>query len=378
MHQCGLENVVANSGTALSTYQIRLLHRFTQNITLLYDGDEAGIHAAMRGTDMLLQEGMNIRILLLPDGDDPDSFSRKHSAEEFKAYIEAHQTDFIQFKTDVMLRGVTDPVKRSEAISSIIKSISVIPDPIKRDTYLHDCATRLGLNEQTLINTMNRDIRANREEKRKEGASAALPPLGEASRTSDVSDVIVSPNGGRLEGASSPVETLLIRMVVRHGDEVVLDNLETEDGDHVSLTVAQYIDYDLSQDGLQLSDERYRRILDEAVEHSGEEGFKAETYFVRHPDPQISQLAADLAMSRYQLSASMDVPQREGNLERQVTHLILDFRMDIVEQQMKHLQLQLREAGTDMTRVKDVLEQIKQTQELRNALARQLGNDVIG
>jgi DNA primase len=167
-------------------------------------------------------------------------------------------------------------------------------------------------------------------------------------------------------------------MVVRHGDEVVLDNLETEDGDHVSLTVAQYIDYDLSQDGLQLSDERYRRILDEAVEHSGEEGFKAETYFVRHPDPQISQLAADLAMSRYQLSASMDVPQREGNLERQVTHLILDFRMDIVEQQMKHLQLQLREAGTDMTRVKDVLEQIKQTQELRNALARQLGNDVIG
>ena len=378
MHQCGLENVVANSGTALSTYQIRLLHRFTQNITLLYDGDEAGIHAAMRGTDMLLQEGMNIRILLLPDGDDPDSFSRKHSAEEFKAYIEAHQTDFIQFKTDVMLRGVTDPVKRSEAISSIIKSISVIPDPIKRDTYLHDCATRLGLNEQTLINTMNRDIRANREEKRKEGASAALPPLGEASSAPDVSDVIVSPNGGRLEGASSPVETLLIRMVVRHGDEVVLDNLETEDGDHVSLTVAQYIDYDLSQDGLQLSDERYRRILDEAVEHSGEEGFKAETYFVRHPDPQISQLAADLAMSRYQLSASMDVPQREGNLERQVTHLILDFRMDIVEQQMKHLQLQLREAGTDMTRVKEVLEQIKQTQELRNALARQLGNDVIG
>ena len=378
MHQCGLENVVANSGTALSTYQIRLLHRFTQNITLLYDGDEAGIHAAMRGTDMLLQEGMNIRILLLPDGDDPDSFSRKHSAEEFKAYIEAHQTDFIQFKTDVMLRGVTDPVKRSEAISSIIKSISVIPDPIKRDTYLHDCATRLGLNEQTLINTMNRDIRANREEKRKKGVSAALPPLGEASSAPDVSDLIVSPNGGRLEGASSPVETLLIRMVVRHGDEVVLDNLETEDGDHVSLTVAQYIDYDLSQDGLQLSDERYRRILDEAVEHSGEEGFKAETYFVRHPDPQISQLAADLAMSRYQLSASMDVPQREGNLERQVTHLILDFRMDIVEQQMKHLQLQLREAGTDMTRVKDVLEQIKQTQELRNALARQLGNDVIG
>jgi DNA primase len=126
--------VVANSGTALSPHQIRLLHRFTNNIVLLYDGDEAGIHAAMRGTDMLLSNGMNLKVLLLPDGDDPDSFSRKHSSEELVNYIKEHQTDFIQFKTDVMLRGVTDPIKRSEAISSIVKSISVIPDPIKRDT----------------------------------------------------------------------------------------------------------------------------------------------------------------------------------------------------------------------------------------------------
>ena len=130
MHQCGLENVVANSGTALSNHQIRLLHRFTQNIVLLYDGDEAGIHAAMRGTDMLLAEGMNIKVLLLPDGDDPDSFSRKHTAEEFKTYIEQHQTDFIQFKTDLLLKGVTDPQKRSEAVSSILKSVSVIPDKL--------------------------------------------------------------------------------------------------------------------------------------------------------------------------------------------------------------------------------------------------------
>ena len=128
MHQCGLENVVANSGTALSNYQIRLLHRFTQNIVLLYDGDEAGIHAAMRGTDMLLQEGMYIKVLLLPDGDDPDSFARKHTAAQFKEYIEQHQADFIQFKTDLLLKNVSDPLKRSEAVSSILKSVSVIPD----------------------------------------------------------------------------------------------------------------------------------------------------------------------------------------------------------------------------------------------------------
>ena len=349
MHQCGLENVVANSGTALSVYQIRLLHRFTSNIVLLYDGDEAGIHAALRGTDMLLQEGMNIKVLVLPDGDDPDSFSRKHNAEEFRNYIQEHQTDFIQFKTDLMLRGVTDPIKRSEAIGSIVKSISVIPDPIKRDTYLHDCASRLGVKEQTLINSMNQNIREYREEK---------PPSSFHSPLS----TLHSP----LSSVASSVERLIAQVIIRHGDEVLFDNLETEDGGTVSLTVAQYIDYDLSQDGLQLSDERYRRILAEAVEHSGEQGFKAETYFVRHPDPQISQLAADLAISRYQLSPSMKVPQREGDLARRVTHLVLDFRMDIVEHQLKELD-----------RLMQIMQQIKQTQELRNALARQLGNDVM-
>ncbi|MBR2101498.1 MAG: DNA primase, partial [Prevotella sp.] len=136
MHQCGIENVVANSGTALSFHQIRMLRRFTPNIVLLYDGDAAGIHAAMRGTDMLLQEGMNIKVLVLPDGDDPDSFSRKLSAEDFRRYIDEHQTDFIQFKADLMLRGVTDPIKRAEAVNSIVRSISVIPDQIVRATYL--------------------------------------------------------------------------------------------------------------------------------------------------------------------------------------------------------------------------------------------------
>ena len=320
---------------------------------------------------MLLAEGMNIKVLPLPDGDDPASFSRKHTAEDFRDYIKEHQTDFIQFKTDLTLKGVTDPIKRSEAIADIVKTISVIPDPIKRDTYLHDCATRLGVNEQTLLNSMNKDIRANREEKRKE---REREERGEASLPNRT---IVSPSGDE-KGAATSIEALLIREVIRHGEEIIFDNVETEDGQTVSLTVAQYIDYDLGQDGLQLSDERYRQILQEAVEHSGEKGFKAETYFVRHPDPAISQLAANLAMNRYQLSASMDVPQREGNLSRQVIHLVLDFRMDIVTRQLKYLQQQLREAGNDMDRIKEVLNEQKRMQELRNALARQLGNDIIG
>ena len=168
MHQCGLENVVANSGTALSVHQIKLLRRFTQNITLLYDGDEAGIHAAMRGTDMLLAEGMNIQVLLLPDGDDPDSFARKHTATEFKEYIEQNATDFISFKTRLTVENVTDPVKRSEAIGGIVKSISVIPEQILRSTYLSTLAQRLGIKEQTLLNTMNGMIRKDIEDKEKE------------------------------------------------------------------------------------------------------------------------------------------------------------------------------------------------------------------
>ena len=174
MHQCGLENVVANSGTALSNYQIRLLRRFTQNITLLYDGDEAGIHAAMRGTDMLLAEGMNIKVLLLPDGDDPDSFSRKHTAQEFKDYIEQNQTDFITFKTRLTVENVTDPVKRSEAIGGIVKSISVVPDLILRSTYLSELSQRLGIKEQTLLDSMNGMIQKDVEEKKKNSSGTVL------------------------------------------------------------------------------------------------------------------------------------------------------------------------------------------------------------
>lgn len=160
MHQCGIENVVANSGTALSIHQIHMLHRFTSNITLIYDGDAAGIHAALRGTDMLLSEGMSLRVLLLPGGQDPDEFARTHTADDFKKYIEEHQEDFIQFKTDLLLKGETDPKKRADGISSIVESISVIQDPILRDTYIHDCSQRIGISEATLINRMNGFIRS--------------------------------------------------------------------------------------------------------------------------------------------------------------------------------------------------------------------------
>ena len=356
MHQCGIENVVANSGTALSTHQIRLLRRFTQNITLLYDGDEAGIHAAMRGTDMLLAEGMNIKVLLLPDGDDPDSFSRKHSAQELREYIEKNQTDFISFKTRLTVENVTDPVKRSEAIGGIVKSISMIPDQILRSTYLSELSQRMGIKEQTLLNSMNGMIEKELEEKERSVESE------ERKVERDMSE---------------EVERLLIQSVVRDGEKVIYENVETNDGKFINLTVAQYISYDLGQDNLTFHDARYNQILEEAVAHSGEPGFKAETYFMQHHDVNISSLAVELAIDRHQLGKGFQLKEREGGLKQHVLHLVLDLRLDIIEQRMKEVQQQFRLVGNDMERAKALLEEYKKTQQIRDALARQLGKGVV-
>ena len=386
MHQCGIENVVANSGTALSNYQIRLLRRFTQNITLLYDGDEAGIHAAMRGTDMLLAEGMNIKVLLLPDGDDPDSFARKHTAQEFKDYIEAHQTDFITFKTQLTVENVSDPVKRSEAIGGIVKSISVIPDQILRSTYLSELSQRMGIKEQTLLNSMNGYIRKDIEEKEKErergravdGVSQSLSQEQgnvDSLQTNSTSQEFIGLHS--VDEQTHEVERLLVRSIIRDGEKVIFENVETEDGGTTSLTVAQYIGYDLGQDGLRFHDERYNRILDEAMAHSGDPDFKAETYFMQHPDVELSSLAARLAIDRHQLGKGFQPKEQKGTLRQHVLHLVLDLRLDIIEKRLKDIQLQLRNVGSDMERAKSLLEEYRDTQQLRDALAKQLGNDLV-
>ena len=386
MHQCGIENVVANSGTALSNFQIRLLRRFTQNITLLYDGDEAGIHAAMRGTDMLLAEGMNIKVLLLPDGDDPDSFARKHTTQEFKDYIEAHQTDFITFKTQLTVENVSDPVKRSEAIGGIVKSISVIPDQILRSTYLSELSQRMGIKEQTLLNSMNGYIRKDIEEKEKErergrtvdGVSQSLSQEQgnlNSLQTNSASQEFIGLHS--VDEQTHEVERLLVRSIIRDGEKVIFEDVETEDGGTTSLTVAQYIGYDLGQDGLRFHDERYNRILDEAMAHSGDSDFKAEAYFMQHSDVELSSLAARLAIDRHQLGKGFQPKEQKGTLRQHVLHLVLDLRLDIIEKRLKDIQLQLKNVGSDMERAKSLLEEYRDTQQLRDALAKQLGNDLV-
>lgn len=367
MHQCGIENVVANSGTALSVYQIKLLRRFTSNIVLLYDGDEAGQHAALRGTDMLLSEGMNVKVLLLPDGKDPDELARNLTAEAFRKYIEENQTDFIVFKINVLLRGITDPVKRSEAINSIVQSIAVIKDPILRDTYLRECAHRTGMKENTLIAQMNRFIYNDREQQRKE-------QVREAEQT--VSEEQVLRPATPMQQASK-VETMLVQAIVQDGEKIIIRNvLNDETGEKINLNVAQYIAYDLGLDNLSFKNPLSVQILTEAIEHSGDENFKAEEYFTHHPDILISTLAVKLSVDRFQLSESMQMKEREIDLRDRIMHLILDYRMDYVEQHLKELQASLS-AESDLNKVMEIMGEIKKMQDMRNVLARKLGNDIV-
>ena len=381
MHQCGIENVVANSGTALSVHQIRMLHRFTSNITLLYDGDAAGIHAALRGTDMILAEGMNIKVLVLPDGDDPDSFARKHSSADFKQYIEDHQVDFIQFKTNLMLNGVTDPAKRSESINSIVQSIAVVPNQILRDTYIHDCAQRLNIAESTLINTMNKFIREAQDRMNK-------APNAEAQQANSISATTQK----YINNPSIPkVETMLMQVIIRHGDFIIYRDIEDEEGNLINLTVAEWINYSLSAENLRFSVEIYNRVLNETLEHLRDNNFSAEQYFIHHNDIEISQLATELILDKYQyireqkeestgkqnVSDEARMEKETEKLRNEVLHLLLDFHFDLLERRLQQIKMEITQPNNTPERMASLMKDFRDTQQKRNELAQQRGNNII-
>ena len=369
MHQCGIENVVAGSGTAFSVHQTRTLRRFTNNITLIYDNDQAGKHAAMERIDMMLAEGINLKVLFLPEGEDPDSFSRKNTASDFRQYIETHQTDCIMFKMDYLLNGVTDPVKRSEGINSVIETLSVIPDQIVRATYITDCAFHLGLSEHVIIRQMNKLIR----ERQPQGTNGGQPLL--PGRRPPANPVTPDAPSATSAGNASTLETLLVQAIVRFGDVVICRDLESEDGNTVDLNVAQYIAYDLGQDELALSNPLYNRILEEAVAHSSDEGFKSESYFLNHPDVEISKIAGELSSDSVQLSKSLQKQPSEESLREQVFHLVLDFRMNYVEKQLKTLETEMKNSSPE-EQVR-LMPQLMNLREIRNILAKRLGKNLV-
>ena len=343
MHQCGIENVVANSGTALSIHQIRLLHRFTSNIVLLYDGDAAGVHAALRGTDMLLEEEMNVKVLLLPDGNDPDSFARNHTAEDFRKYIEDHQKDFIQFKTDISLNGVTDPVKRSQAINSIVESISKIKNQITRASYITDCAHRLGVNEAIIVNALNNFVRNGMSEQVKAERRAA--GLREP--------VAGTPQPGLQQGmrGTSPldklleVEDLLVKLIIHYGDKII--TVKDVDENEVQLPVAQYISLDMGGDGFKFHKDLYNQILQEALEHLDDEGFVAETYFSTHSNPEISRIAGMPLGEQEIATASLQLKLSPEKLRQYVFKDLLSFRTHYIAQRIIEVQQEFAKNPTN-------------------------------
>lgn len=428
MHQSGVENVVASSGTALTHGQIRLIHRFTNNITVLYDGDAAGIKAAIRGIDLLLDEGMNVKVVLLPDGEDPDSFARSHSATEFTEFIRQHETDFIRFKTKLLLADAgNDPVKRAALIGDIIRTIAIVPDDITRTIYIRECSAMMEIDEQVVLNQVNKQRLSKNEQKpsvpvTNRSTTEILPPdysIAEPSgqmqevpvaTAEPVSDQLPPdfppPPEEEFSGSNempeippsvpveetqvmtrqrSPYEAFeiaLLRYVVRYGERVLYDYVDEETKERIVMRVAEFIRDDLERDVLSFYTPIFKQMLDEAANRCGEETFIAHRYFLSHPDPLVSRVAANLMSEKYQLSKYhfkfREVEQEEDKLDQLVVRDLFAFKEAYIMRQLKEKQEQLKQlSSADPEQIMTVMKEIAQLNEIKKVLSKELGERII-
>ena len=397
MHQSGVENVVASSGTSLTPGQIRLIHRFTNNITVLYDGDMAGIKASIRGIDMLLEEGMNIKVCLLPDGDDPDSFARKHNATEFQQFIKEHETDFIRFKTNLLLEDAgKDPIKRAELINNIVQSISVIPEAIVRDVYIKECGQLLRVEDKLLVSEVakRREIQAEKENKpilnNPNNAPSGMPAdvsggdFPPPFLPDDVEDPYRSyiPQEGKEGQEFYRYERLVIQAIIRYGEKIMC-NMEDEEGKEIPVSVIEYVVNDLKEDDLAFHNPMHRRILTEAMTHVHDSGFIAERYFIAHSDPELSSIATELASDRYQLSKFHSKTQKittdEERLFELVPLLMINFKNAIVAAELKHIMYALQDPvnEADDEKCAALMQRYKEMKQIESLMAKRLGDRVV-
>ena len=417
MHQSGVENVVASSGTALTTQQIKLIHRFTNNLTVLYDGDAAGIKASLRGIDMLLEAGMNIKVCLLPDGDDPDSFARKHNSTEFQAFIKEHETDFIRFKTHLLMEDAgQDPIRRAELISNIVQSISVIPEAIVRDVYIKECAQLLHVEDRLLVSEVakRREKEAERKAEQRERErlrhTSTTQPTGGTQISTDNSPVSVTDNttsypdepstptpplSEAADGYTSFIpqegkegqefyryERLILQMVVRYGERVMC-HVSDDEGKETPVTVIEFVQSDLQQDDLAFHNPLHRQMMAEAAAHLHDEGFQAEHYFLTHPDPVISRLSTELISDRYQLSKyhykNQKIVTDEERLYELVPLLTTNFKYAIVSEELKHMMRALQDPAVahDETQCNAIMQRYSELREVQSLMAKRLGDRVV-
>lgn len=421
MHQAGIENVVASSGTALTQGQIRLIRRFTNNITVLYDGDAAGIKAAIRGIDMLLEEGMNIKVLLLPDGEDPDSFARKHNASAFIEYIQKNETDFIRFKTQLLLDDAgNDPIKRSALITDILRSIAIIPDNIARSVYIKECSSMLEVDEQVLLNEVNKIHLDNEGKRTTKGPILpnktsdipeyiGLPEFSNQTKTPDSLPPDIPPplpdeyaDGDQTGIQSEAVqpeevqsgllfnrsaferhELALLRYVVRYGERILFDYTDEVTNEQIIWHVADYIDFDLGRDDLSFNTPVFKEMLEEATKNCKHEGFIASRYFLNHPNQVISQLAANLISEKYQLSKYhtrfREIEMEEDKLKTVILKDLYALKEAYVIYQIKEIQNKIKEAHTnnDTTGVMELMQKLTRLNEVKNILCKELGERIV-
>lgn len=388
--QSGIENVVASGGTALTYPQIRLLHRFTENVTILYDGDNAGIKAALRGIDMMLEEGVNVKIVLLPEGEDPDSFARKHNALEVLEYIREHQTDFIRFKAQLLSdEAGNDPVKRAEMINAIIDTIAIIPDIIKRQVYTKECAQLLRIGEAVLTKKVSEIHKKQLEEKKKkEGYTTAT--IATATSASAVESVQEIPAEQPLPiAADSPKNQNLqnlIQLIIRYGEHVLF-----QDGGR-EIQVGEYIINEMQNDSVEIENPLYRKVVDEYLAHYQESNWVAASYFQHYPDVQLSQFAVDMLADKYQLSRiyaqqmvsenvvrEQELPSELDVLPELVQRMLLELKFALVNERIDTMQSMLTEAqkNNDWALIRTILEQQPTLIAIRQQLCKALGNRVI-
>ncbi len=410
MHQSGIENVVASSGTALTDDQIRLIHRLTDNITVIYDGDAAGIKASERGIDMLLAQGMNVRLLLLPDGDDPDSFARKHNAEEYQQYLASHQVDFIKFKTNLLLEEAQgDPVKKSQLVNNIVQSIACIPNEITRAVYVQETASTMQMQERLIASAVANQVQKNQEEAQKqrerERARRTLPKAEDVPPPSDLPDSLRGleqmgiPNVDNIpvpesENTENPYEPLvqniknrdairlelkereLLRLIVRYGERLIGEP---------ATKVAQYLTDSLKSDGVAVSTPLFQRAIDITLQNISEPGFVAEKFLLNCPDPEINALAFELATDPEQLSRMHKPKDGEESiepedLEQLVNHILIDYKLEIISRKRHEIMRQLQdpELMKDMKQYLEVMTRFKEIKETEQKLSQQQGGRVMG
>lgn len=386
MHQSGIENVVASSGTALTTSQIKLIHRYTENVTVLFDGDAAGIKASLRSVNMLLEEGMNVKICLLPEEDDPDSFARKNSSSQLEAYLKNNEVDFIRFKTNYLLKEAgQDPIKRAELIRDIVGSIAVIPEAIIRDVYMKECSQLLEVDDRLLVSEVAKQRTANAELKMK-------PQQANAVKTDEAAQAAAANPEGAPSGVSQAIisnttdkfykyEHQIAQIIVRHGEKIVYAT--EENGQHEEISVIEYIASDMQQDELVFQNATFRLIFNEALRHVNDEGFVAERFFINYPDPAISRIATELASERYQLSKvhskTQVVVKDEDRLFDLVPTLMINYKYAIVSAEIKEIMDSLKDPAivSNDQKCSELLERYKGLKEIEILMAKRLGDRVV-